>query len=58
MQQQKTIHGSICIFLEPWLQFWIVGLAPFILNFLSFSASQVLNKTASTKMDQDKCAKL
>ena len=58
-QQQKTINGFICIFLDPWLQFAMVSLAPihpnflFSLDFLSSLASQVRNKTESTKMDQD-----
>ena len=63
-QQQKTILGSICKFLEPLLQFWIVCLTPSHLNFfcsldlLCSSAPQDPNKTARTKMYQDKHTKL
>ena len=55
LHQHKTIHGFICIFLEPWLQFGIVGHLNFLfsLEFLSSPASHVLNKRASTKMDQE-----
>ena len=51
-------YGSIRIFLQPLLQFWIFGLAPFSPNFLSSLAYQVPNKTARAKMDQFRCGKL
>ena len=49
-QQQKTSHGSTCIFLEPQLQFLIVGPAPlhpnffFNLEFLSLSGPEQNSK--------------
>ena len=49
-QQQKNSHCLICIFFEPWLHFWIVGLAPlhpnflFNLDFLSFSCPEQNSK--------------
>ena len=60
---ELKMHEKVqfCKLSEPWLQFGLFALLPCIptsSSTLVFLACQVLNKTESTKKDEDKCNKL